>query len=268
MQATEKKRTRAVRRRGMVFLRLVLSVLGVGAVVVLSAKAWLAINDAVKSDMDDPLYSQTILLELSEGVDANGEYLFDASGGPVRLTLDKPGSTETYTVKVKNSGNCDLDIVSFGLLAPADGEEIPITTADGKFYLGTQIAAALSRVNGEPFSGTSSGALVSSSDETLIYDGDTSVNFISGTTVSLDNGNLIAGDIELLSTSAADGDSKNRIAPGETIEFTVTFTFVETNGNQNDYRDFSKHDGVCSRRFFAECEAADSEPDIPEISNP
>ena len=262
MQTTDRKRTRVVCRRGMVFLRLVLSVLTVGVVAGVSARAWLAINDAVKSDMDDPLYSQTILLELSEGVDANGE--------SVRLALDKPGSTETYTVQVKNSGNCDLNIVSFGLLAPADGEETPIITAAGvetSIYLGTQIAAVLSQVNGESFPGTSVEALVSNSDGTTVFNQGVSVNFISGTTVSLDNGKLKAGDIELLST--ANGDSKIRITPGETIGFTVTFTFVETNGNQNDYRNFSKrnfskHGGMCSRRFFAVCEAADPEPVISE----
>ena len=253
MQTTDRKRTRVVCRRGMVFLRLVLSVLTVGVVAGVSARAWLAINDAVKSDMDDPLYSQTILLELSEGVDANGE--------SVRLALDKPGSTETYTVQVKNSGNCDLNIISFGLLAPVAEEEAQIP--DTSFYLGTQIAAVLSQVNGEPFSGTSIEALVCNSNGTAVFNQDASVSFVSGTEVSLDNGKLKAGDIELLST--ANGDSKIRIAPGETIGFTVTFTFVETNDNQNDYRNFS---GVCSRRFFAECEPADSEPDIPEEEQP
>lgn len=255
-----------VYRRGMVFLRLVLSMLSVAAVGVVSVKAWLAINDAVKSNMEEPLHSQTILLELSEGVDTDGVYIFDVNGDPIRLMLDKPGSIAEYTVQVQNRGNCDVNLISFGLLAPADGEETPIITEDGAFYLGTQISAELSQVNGEPFLGTSGvEALVSNSDGTLVYDRGTSVNFISGTEVSLDGGNLIAGDIELLSTSAVDGKSKIRIASGESAELTVTFTFVETNVNQNDYRSFG---GVCSRRFFAECEVADSGVDKPANEQP
>lgn len=215
-------------RRRMFFLWMALSVLIIVAVTRSSTRAWQGMNDAVGSGVNDSLVSQVIQLKLS------GAETADNSSDSVVLTLDRPGSIVTYTVQIKNSGNCDLNIISFGLVAPADGEEKPVVkkvdNVDTNYYLGTQISAELNKVNGEDFTTKERAQMLA----------------------SLDNGSLTTGDVVLL--SAAAGDNKILVKAGETVSFTVAFTFVEMKENQNAFKKFCEHGGVCSREFFAECE--------------
>lgn len=181
------------------------------------SEAWLAANDTVVEQSSD-IDSQIINLDITPS----------AIGTDADLLFKRPGITKQIAVVVTNHSNCEVQLNAFGMVAPTSEEEKAAT--DTSNYLGTQLQTYLSSIGG-----------VEQENRTHIF-----------LATKNAGGDLVSGDIILFSTTA--GDEAIALAPEESITFTVSVEFVETNQSQNEYKHFKNSGGNCSRRFYVECE--------------
>lgn len=154
------------------------------------------------------------------------EYLSLLESGNISMAeMGAPGDTAEINVRFTNLAEKATTISEFGIFKPTQEEELPKTVDGVDYYLSTQITVSLEQV-------AIGGQIQPAVFQEPVYLG----QMIDGT-FHAQTINLLTADVPL--------------GIGEYCEFTIKFTFVNKQENQNQYKGFGDGQGICTRKFYA-----------------
>ena len=174
---------------------------------------------------------------MNQGEYVYGEYVELPSNGaiPVLEKLKAPSDSVEFKIKIENISSRSVLLRGFGLEAPTNEEESPKFENSIGYYLSTEIQTSLKAVDSTPYS----------VGEIDLRGG----GFSGEVTAPSYTAAATADRIDYMSIASVDAV---QLDPNETIEFTITMTFKESNYNQNVFKNFGGGgaNGNCSRRLF------------------
>ena len=166
----------------------------------------------------------------------------DAKLEDLLATLKVPGQSVTFDVTIKSIGEYPVTLTGFGLEAPSADEEKPVKDTDNTTdrYLSTEISTQVSAVSVTKKKNTEMETTSLSFNNTLVKP------LRAPDAVS-------AGRIDYFDwLTLQDGVNEIVLTQGESVTFKIKFTFVNSNANQNIFKNYASTEkgGVCSRRLF------------------